>query len=187
MTDEAVEHCRAFLEALGLSDEDDAELQRTPERVTELMQHLFEGVGEPGPQMSTFPNEEGIEDPVLLLDIPFHSTCVHHLVPFFGHVDVAYVPGDVVAGFGSFGRVVDHFARRPQIQERMLAQIADHLVDQLAPRGLLVRCRARQMCVELRDTGARGTFVSVESRGVLSSGELREEAMAQFLSAESSP
>ncbi len=188
MSDRPAEHLRAFLESLGLDDEFDPELADTPERVTELFGELFSEFDENPPEISTFSSEYtgGQSDPVVIAAIPFESMCVHHLLPFFGTVDVAYIPGDTMVGFGSIGRVVDHFAGRPQVQERMIAGIADHLEQQLDPTGLLVRLRARQMCMEMRGAKKKGELISVAGRRALSDGSLRSELLAQFRQTETS-
>jgi GTP cyclohydrolase I len=178
----AVSAARDLFDALGLDADQDPELDDTPERFVELLQTTFEAVGDAPPQMSTFPNdnEYNTADPVILAELPFHSMCVHHVVPFFGHIDVAYIPDDRMTGFGSVSRVIDHFAHRPQIQEQLVDQIAGHLADELQPRGVFVRCVARQMCMEMRGAKKRGRLVSSASRGVLTDGDARAECLAQF-------
>lgn len=176
---DAPEHLRAFLDALGLDDDVDEHLASTPERVTEMLTELFEATTRPAPTMSTFDAET--TGPIYVVALPFRSMCVHHLVPFFGTIDIAYDPGDTIAGFGSFGRVVDWAARRPQLQERMVEQIADVVADQLQPNGLLIRSRARQMCVEMR-SGRTGEFLCSATRGELQS---HDAAIRQFVAAES--
>ena len=170
MPDDAIQHARALFESLGLSPDDDPELAETPERFTELLREVFTesdyvGDGERG-------------EPIFLEDLPFYSMCVHHVVPFFGTIDVAYVPDETMTGFGSVGRVVDHVAARPQIQERLVRQIADRLDDALDPEGILVRCRARQMCMEMRGASKTGRLTSFASTGVLTEGERRREVMS---------
>jgi GTP cyclohydrolase I len=179
--EDAVRHARAMLDALGLTPAVDPELALTPERFVDLLGEL-KGV-QAAPKLSTFAHE-GHAEPVLLCALPFQSMCVHHLLPFFGTVDVAYVPGERIVGFGSIGRVIDHFARRPQMQERMVVQIAALLQEQLEPRGLLVRCRARQLCMELRGAKKRGALLSFASEGVLREGAQRAEALRAFEAAE---
>lgn len=180
--DDAAEHARAMFEALGLDPSEHPELEDTPELFVEMLRENFVGDDDP-PEMSTFSADEldtDRPDPVVVSDLEFHSMCMHHVVPFFGHVDVAYVPDRRLTGFGSIGRVVDHFAGCLQLQERMVEQIASHLQDELDPTGLLVRCRARQMCVELRQPGKRGTYVATASRGDLASGERRRQVVDLF-------
>jgi GTP cyclohydrolase I len=184
MSDTATELFRRYLEEVGLDETVDPELRSTPERFTELLREMFEGVETDPPVLSTFPIDslgtDAEPEPVVLSGLQFYSMCVHHLVPMFGFIDVAYVPQDRMVGFGSIGRVIDHFAKRPQVQERLVSQVADYLERQLEPEGLLVRCRARQMCMELRGAKKRGSLVTTASRGNLSSGEFRAEVLEQF-------
>ena len=167
---------RAMFDSVGWSPTTDTELDRTPERFTTLLAD-YSNFGE-GPEISIFPAPSG--EMVTVTAMAFRSLCVHHVMPFFGFVDVAYIPNDQACGFGGILRVVEHFSKRPQVQERLVKQIASHLNEQLKPKGVLVRCRARQMCVELRRTDASPVFVTTEGLGVLSEGDWRNEAMATF-------
>lgn len=184
MSESPAEHVRALLESLDLDETADAELNETPERFVELLETVFSEVDEPAPEMSTFPadtvGQGERSEPVVLTALPFYSMCIHHLVPFFGAVDVAYVPGDRMTGFGSVGRVIDHYAHRPQLQERLVDQIADHIRDDLSPQGVLVRCRARQMCMEMRGAEKRGHLLATDARGSLTDGERRRELLDSF-------
>ena len=182
MANEPAELLRAFLQSLDLDESKDPELGDTPHRVTELYRELFAGLHSDPPTPSTFllDDDQAAGDPVVIAALPFYSMCVHHLLPFFGFVDVAYVPQRKMVGFGSVGRIVDHFARRPQVQERLVAQIADHLQATLQPQGLLVRLRARQLCMEMRGARKRGELISLAARGCLRNGERRAELLAQF-------
>jgi GTP cyclohydrolase I len=190
MSDKATQILRQYLEVIGLDETVDPELRSTPERFTELLQEMFEGVDADPPVLSTFPIDsvgtDADPEPVVLSGLQFYSMCVHHLVPMFGFIDVAYVPHDRMVGFGSIGRIIDHFAKRPQVQERLVAQVADYLERQLEPEGLLVRCRARQMCMELRGAKKRGSLVTTASRGSLKSGRQRTEVLDQFEESEAS-
>ena len=119
--DDAIRHFRAFLNALDLTPETDSELDRTPERFTQLLIDMSQGLRTQSPDISAFDIVDEIDhEPVLLIALPFSSLCVHHLLPFFGTIDVAYIPGPKMVGFGSIGRVIDHFAARPQVQDRRL-------------------------------------------------------------------
>lgn len=180
--DDAVRHFRAFLNALNLTPEVDSELGRTPERFTELLTDMSQGLRNQAPDISAFDIVDDIDhEPVLLVALPFSSLCVHHLLPFFGTIDVAYIPGPKMVGFGSIGRVIDHFAARPQVQERLVTEIADYLNEHLQPTGLLIRCRARQLCMEMRGSEKTGSLISFAARGSLKSGPLRQEIVQQFL------
>lgn len=150
-----------YLEAIGFTGPD---LEGTPRRVTELLDSFRPA---PLPTMSTF--DAGGSGPIVVRRIPYYALCAHHLVPFFGHADVAYQPSATIAGLGSIASTVTVLARRPQLQERLTEQIADALVDALQPRGVVVRLQARQMCLELR-SAADGTLVETEAhRGTIGS------------------
>lgn len=183
MSDDATDHARALFDSLGLDPEEDPELDATPEMFVEFLRENFATREADPPEMSTFPSDytgSGSPEPVVVADLPFHSMCVHHVVPFFGRIDVAYLPAETMTGFGSVGRVVDHFTSRPQVQERLVEEIAEHLEGQLEPRGVLVRCRARQMCVEMRGNRKRASFLSTASRGELRDGAVRREVISAF-------
>ncbi len=182
MTDQPADHLRAFLKSLGLDASVDDQLADTPERVTELFGELFAGLHTDPPSPSTFapPKTHEDPDPVVIAALPFQSMCAHHLLPFFGTVDVAYLPAEQMVGFGSIARIVDHFARRPQVQERMIAQIAEHIEETLNPRGVLVRLRARQLCMEMRGAEKTGELISIAGRGQLADGSLRGQLLDEF-------
>ena len=151
------EHLRAWLDGIGLSG--DPELEGTPERVTQLFAGFVPG---PEPKPSLF---EGGSDPVILRQLPFHSLCAHHLLPFFGSATIAYVPAGQVAGLGWFARLLRHHARRPQLQERLGASVADAMVRHLGSSAVVVRLRARQLCVEMRGAESPGEIETLALRG----------------------
>jgi GTP cyclohydrolase I len=129
--------------------------------------------------MTTFPNEEGYDELVVVRDIPFHSLCMHHLLPFHGTATVAYIPGDRIIGLSKLARVVDLFARDLQVQERLTTQVADWLESRLRPKGVGVVLEAEHMCMSLRGVqkpGARTTTSALH-------GLIREDARtrAEFL------
>jgi len=184
MTDDPADHAREMFQAIGLDPDADPELSETPDRYTEFLEQVFTVPDEDPPEMSTFAAsgdaDAGRTEPVVLADLPFFSMCIHHVVPFFGAIDVGYVPDETMTGFGSVGRVIDYYARQPQLQERLVEQLAEHLREALAPEGLLVRCRARQMCMEMRGAEKSGRTVATASRGCLTSGEDRRHVIATF-------
>ena len=157
MADEAQDHMQRFLDALGFVG--DPEMAATAERFTQLLTEFSE---RPAPEVSLCAAEMPGQV-VCIRRIPFHSLCAHHLLPFFGHVDVAYKAGDKLVGFGSIPRVVKWAARQPQLQERLAASIADVLIEELQPQGVLIRIEARQMCVEMRGAESPASVV-VERR-----------------------
>ena len=110
----------------------------------------------PAFDLTTFANDEGYDELVLVEDIPVQSLCEHHLLPFVGVAHVGYLPGERILGLSKFARTVDFFARRPQTQERLTMQIAEHLTDSLAPRGVGVVIEAEHTCMSLRGARAPG-------------------------------
>ena len=143
-----------FLEALGV-DLTDESLQDTPRRVAAAFAELLT----PLPfEATTFPNNEGYDELVVARSIPFHSLCEHHLLPFTGVAHVAYLPGARIVGLSKLGRVVESFARRLQVQERMTVQIADWVEEFLQPRGVGVVLEAEHLCMSLRGVQKPGTI-----------------------------
>ncbi len=144
---------RDFLAALGV-DLDSESLLETPARMARAWSELLT----PRPfRPTTFPNDEGYDELVLARAIPLHSVCEHHLLPFHGVAHVGYLPGDRILGLSKLARVVEHFARRPQVQERLTKQVADWLETQLRPAGVGVVIEAEHLCMTLRGVQAAGT------------------------------
>jgi GTP cyclohydrolase I len=164
-----------LIRALGLDPRTERELAATPERVADLYAEIFAGLdagAEPRP--ATFPVTEtglaagkGTGDLVVVRELPFYSLCVHHFVPFFGTAYVAYLPGKRLIGLSGVARILEFYARRPQLQERLTAQVADHLVRLLEPRGVAVFMEARHLCMEMRGVRKTGCFETRALRGVL--------------------
>ncbi len=168
-----------LIRALGLDPATEPELLATPERVAGLYAEIFAGLL-PGaePRPATFSatgagrrtGKRG-EDLVIVRDLPFYSLCVHHFVPFFGHAHVAYLPGKRLIGLSGVARILEFYARRPQLQERLTAQVADHLVRLLEPRGVVVVLEARHLCMEMRGVRKTGCFETRALRGELAQPE----------------
>ncbi len=160
-------------------------LRETPKRVAKAFREFYSGYKEdPGEVLDKiFAEVEGYDDLVLVRDIPFHSHCEHHMVPFFGMAHIAYFPSKGVVGLSKLARLVDLFAKRPSVQERLTSQVADALVERLDPRGVIVVVEAEHMCMTVRGVrkpGARTVTSAV--RGVLkSSAVTRSEAMSLIL------
>ena len=165
-----------LIRALGLDPAREPELEQTPGRVADLYREMFAGLDPAqAPIPATFPHT-GAGDLVIVRDVPFHSLCVHHFVPFFGRALVAYLPGDRIFGISAAARLLDHFARRPQLQERIGQQLADAIEALVAPRGVAVVLEARHLCMEMR--GIR-RFGRVETRTLR--GELADPKWADVL------
>jgi GTP cyclohydrolase IA len=142
-----------LMRALGM-DVDDPGLRRTPSRVAGAYAEML-APREFG--LTTFPNEEGYDELVVARDIPFTSICEHHLLPFVGTASVGYLPGNRILGLSKLARVVELFARRPQVQERLTKQVASWLDDHLNPRGVGVVMTAEHSCMTLRGVRAQGS------------------------------
>jgi GTP cyclohydrolase I len=171
---------REILEAVG-DDPDRDGLLRTPARVAEMYAEVLSGLHEdPAAHLSvTF--EANHDEMVMVKDIPLYSLCEHHLVPFHGHAHVAYIPGrdGRITGLSKLARLVDGFARRPQVQERLTTQVADALVDALEPRGVLVVIEAEHLCMGMRGVRKPGSItVTSAVRGIFKeNAATRAEAM----------
>jgi GTP cyclohydrolase I len=145
----AAEHYAAFLNALGIGGDPDA--QQTAARVASLMWDWTSTARQPQTlTLSTFdaPNHP---DWVVVKGLHFYSFCIHHMVPFFGTVDIALLPSLHLVGFNALARLVSHLSRRPQLQEDLAATLLDALRAQVTPSAALVRVTARQLCMEMRD------------------------------------
>jgi len=157
---------RGFLDALGL-DGSDPNLAGTGRRVARAYREILGGLrAEAEPSFSTFPNTEGYAGIVSVTGIPFYSICAHHFLPFFGTAHVGYIPGDRLVGLSKLSRVIDFFARRPQLQERLTEQAAQLLDERLAPGGVVVLLEARHLCMEMRGVSRPGvTTTTTAVRG----------------------
>src|SRR5215218_8449906 len=134
--------------SLALADDlDDESRQDTPRRMAAMYAELLTPADF---HATTFPNDGGYDELVVARDIPFHSLCEHHLLPFVGVAHVGYIPGERIIGLSKLARVVELFARRLQVQERLTTQIANWLEEELAPRGVGVVLEAEHMCMSLR-------------------------------------
>jgi len=153
-----------IIEAIG-EDPCRASLKDTPDRIAEMYAELFSGLdADPKIELSVG-FEEGHREMVILKDIPFYSMCEHHLLPFYGVAHVGYIPGEdgKVVGVSKLARVVELFARRPQLQERMTGQIADAIFETLQPDGVAVVIQAEHLCMIMRGIKKPGTSVITSS------------------------
>jgi GTP cyclohydrolase I len=176
-----IDHARAqraareLLEALG-ADADAEVLQETPRRVADAYAELLTA---PPFRTTTFPND-GYDELIVARAIPFHSLCMHHLLPFHGVAHIGYLPGERIIGLSKLGRVVELFARDLQIQERLTTQIASWLEHELEPKGVGVVLEAEHMCMSLRGVqkfGAR-TITSALHGLVRDDSRTRQEFLA---------
>ena len=159
---------REILAAIG-DDPDRDGLARTPRRVAEMYAEVFGGLHEDPARHLVVTFDADHDEMVLVRDIPIYSLCEHHLVPFHGRAHVAYIPGadGRITGLSKLARLVDGFAKRPQVQERLTTQVADALMEALEPRGALVMVEAEHMCMSMRGVRKPGAFtVTSAVRGI---------------------
>jgi GTP cyclohydrolase I len=172
---------REILYAIG-EDPDRDGLQRTPQRVAEMYAEICSGLHEDPSQHLVVTFEANHDEMVLVRDIPLYSICEHHLAPFHGQAHVAYIPGDDgrITGLSKIARLVDGFAKRPQVQERLTTQIADAIVSVLQPRGAFVMIEAEHLCMSMRGVRKPGSLTLTSAvRGLFKdSAATRAEVMA---------
>lgn len=159
---------REILIAIG-DDPDRDGLLRTPRRVAEMYAEVFGGLREDPARHLVTTFEANHDEMVLVRDIPIYSLCEHHLVPFHGRAHVAYIPGvdGRITGLSKLARLVDGFAKRPQVQERLTTQVADAMVEALKPRGVLVLVEAEHLCMSMRGVRKPGALtVTSAVRGI---------------------
>jgi GTP cyclohydrolase I len=169
-------HVRGILTTLGL-DLTDPNLSETDVRVAKMYIEMFHGLEEGAePKVTTFPNEECYSHMVMEKDIPFYSMCAHHLVPFYGHAHIAYIPNERILGLSKFSRILEFYAKRPQLQERITEQVVTFLEEKLQPQGAMVVIEARHLCVEMRGVKKPGALtVTSALRGIFHQKPVREE------------
>lgn len=167
----AVRAVAELLQAFG-RDVSGPHLSATPRRVVDAFEELLTPVDF---DLTTFPNDEGYDELVLVKDIPFHSLCEHHLLPFRGVAHIAYLPGERILGLSKLARVLEYFARDLQVQERLTIQVADWLQENLSPRGVGVVLEAEHMCMSLRGVQVAGTTTVTSALH----GTIRDDARAR--------
>lgn len=179
------ERIRAAVTELLLAVGEDPEregLRETPDRVAKMYAEIFSGLEEdPMDHLKIFQEPQQHGELVLVRDIPLYSVCEHHLIPFIGKVHIAYIPKDgKIIGLSKFARIVRCFASRPQVQERLTAQIADFLYDNLQPYGVAVVAEAEHLCMTMRGIRAAGAVTQTSAlRGAMrTEAKTRSEVMS---------
>ncbi len=170
-------HIREIIRILGLTPEADPNLVDTDQRVAKMYLDIFSGLDEgTRPKLTTFPNDERYTAMVMEKEIPFYSMCSHHFIPFYGHGHIAYIPNERIVGLSKLPRLLEFFARRPQLQERLTEQVAAVLEEELKPQGVMVVIEARHLCVEMRGVRKPGAVtVTSAIRGIFLEKAVREE------------
>lgn len=177
---------RMILEGIGEDPEREG-LLKTPSRVARMYEEVFAGLYQDPSVFFETTFDEHHEELVIVHDIPFYSMCEHHLAPFFGKAHVAYVPAKSgrICGISKLARLVDTFARRPQVQERLTSQVADTLMKELKPRGVIVIMEAEHLCMSMRGVKKPGSKTTTSAvRGIFKSSEgsaTRAEALSLLM------
>lgn len=171
---------REILIAVGENPERPG-LVETPRRVADMYEEMFKGLTEDPKQHLKLFDEKSNDEMVIVRDIPFASMCEHHLLPFVGKAHIAYIPSDnKIIGLSKLARIVDNFAKKPQVQERLTHDIADFLDESIKPRGVAVIIEAEHMCMSIRGAKASGSKTQTSAlRGIIrSDARTRAEALA---------
>ncbi len=170
---EKIEHAvKMILEAIGEDPEREG-LKETPQRVARMYQEIFSGIdSDPSSHLLVQFSEEH-EEMIIVKDIPIYSMCEHHLVPFYGKAHIAYIPkGGKITGLSKLARTVDGFCKRPQLQERLTSEVADSVMRNLNPMGVLVVIEAEHMCMTMRGVKKPGTLTLTSAvRGVFKTNQ----------------
>ena len=172
---------RLFLEGIG-EDTNREGLIDTPKRISAMCKEIFSGIGKNASDHLgvTFLTEGN--DMVVEKDIPFYSVCEHHLVPFFGKAHIAYIPDKKVTGLSKLARTVETYAKRPQIQENLTAQVAEDIMQYLNPKGVMVLLEAEHLCMSMRGINKPGTkTVSYVCRGEFETNPALQTAFFQLI------
>ncbi len=171
---------RDILEAIG-EDPDREGLKETPNRVARMYEEVFSGLSEDAHAHLKLFNEPGNDEMVVVRDIPLYSMCEHHLLPFVGKAHIAYIPADGrIIGLSKLARIVNVYAKRPQVQERLTTQIADFLYDELGAKSVAVIIEAEHLCMTMRGAKAAGAVTQTSAlRGTArSDARTRSEVMS---------
>lgn len=164
------EAMRLILRAIG-ENPDREGLSETPQRVARMYAEIFQGLDrDPRRDLRRVFIEDDHQEMVMVRDINFYSMCEHHFLPFYGRAHIAYLPDGTVTGLSKLARLVEGYARRPQMQERLTTQTAEALMETLQPRGALVVVEARHLCMEMRGVGKPGSVTQTSAvRGLFQS------------------
>ena len=169
---------REILLAIGVEASGEL-IDATPGRVARMYEEVFAGLQTDPGELLNVGFEEGHQEMVILRDVPFYSMCEHHLLPFHGQAHVGYIPKGRVAGLSKLARVVEAYAKRPQVQERLTSQIADCIMDRLQPSGVAVVIEAEHLCMTMRGVKKPGSSVITSAtRGTF---RARVATRAEFL------
>ena len=175
-------HMEQFIEALGL-DPESTHLKGSAERISRMyVNEIFGGLYEDQPRFTVFPNDNKVEEIVFLGDIDLHSVCSHHFKAFSGKAHIAYLPGDKLVGISKLARITDWFARRPQVQEDLNAQIADFLFEELDAKGVAVQITAVHNCIRTRGAKQSSSVMKTQAlRGCFKTDKTMVDEFTQMI------
>lgn len=179
--DKIKEAVKLLLEGIG-EDVNREGLQDTPERVARMYEEIYGGMDEDAAVHLTKTFTAENNGMVVEKDIVFYSTCEHHLMPFFGKAHIAYIPDGRVVGLSKLPRTVEAYARRPQIQEKMTAEIADAIMTHLKPKGVMVVLQAEHMCMSMRGVKKPGSqTITMVARGVFAEDDRLQDRFLKMI------
>ena len=172
---------REILAAIGENPERDG-LKKTPERMALSYMEYFSGLGKDPKEPMRDTIKSDIDDIIIEKDIDFYSMCEHHLIPFFGKIDIAYIPNGKIIGFGNIIKTFEILASRPQLQERLGDEFANVLMETLKPKGLYIRITAKHLCMTMRGVKKENSkIVTTVSRGIFKEDSSRRIEVLSLL------
>ncbi len=172
---------RLILEGIG-EDTTRPGIKDTPSRVAEMYGEIFSGLHTPEDQLLKTIEGESHDEMILIKDIPFYSVCEHHLLPFIGKAHIAYIPSGKIVGLSALAKALEHFAKRPQVQERLTTQLADLIMDKLKPKGAMVVIDADHLCMSMRGIKKPGSrTVTSAVRGIFRTKASTREEMLELI------
>jgi len=175
------EGIRLVLEGIG-EDRERPGIKDTPKRVADMFAEIFAGLKTAEDDLLKPIEGESHDEMILLKDIPFYSVCEHHLLPFIGKAHIAYIPSGKIVGLSELAKALEHFAKRPQVQERLTTQLADMIMDRLKPRGCMVVIDAEHLCMSMRGIKKIGSrTVTSAVRGIFRSKQSTREEMLELI------
>jgi len=158
--------------------QDNQHLKDTPERVAKMFScELFRGLYTEPPSIKEFetPIQGGYDQMIITKKIPFYSMCAHHFLPFFGTVSIGYIPNGKIAGLSKFARVVEHFSKKPQVQEQLTEEIVAYIQSELKPQGCGCVIKARHLCMEMRGIERKNEFITTALKGNFLDNVVKQE------------
>lgn len=171
---------QAFCKKIG-ENPDREGLQNTPQRIQKLYEHIFDGYGkDPETALGSIFNKENFDEMIVMKQVEFYSTCEHHMLPFFGHIHIGYIPDKHLAGLGGIARVVDIFSKRLQLQERLTSELADTLMQILKPKGVMVICEGTHLCMRMQ--GIQKQHANINTSAVRGIFKTDSKTRSEFIS-----